>query len=130
MTKSLIMPVSKACFEPTRHWVPPGRSRGQSNVACQPVVQLVEDVVYLIVAAELPHVDVTDLCHSLATRERRHHDWVSRLLQDPGTAELKEAHWAGQERGGDQFDDQSGLLQLAAEVSAHVGPGRDAGGPR
>jgi rubrerythrin len=72
-------------------------------------VQLVEDVVDLLVAAELPHVDVTDLFHGLATRERRHHDWVGRLLQDPGTAKLKEAHRAGQEGGGDQFNDQAGL---------------------
>jgi hypothetical protein len=93
-------------------------------------VQLVEDVVDLLVAAELAHVDVTDLCHGLATRERRRHDWVGRLLQDPGTAEFNEAHRAGQEGGGDQFDDQAGLLQFAAQVSPDVGPGRDAGGPR
>jgi hypothetical protein len=57
-------------------------------------VQLVEDV-DLLVTAELSHVDVTDLCHGLGTRERRHHDWVGRLRQDPGTAELNEANRAG-----------------------------------
>ena len=76
----------------------------------------------LLVAAELSHVDVADLCHGLGTRERRHHDWVGRLFQDPGTAELNETHRAGQEGGGDQFDNQAGLLQLAAQVSADVGP--------
>jgi len=120
----------QALLEPPCHWVPLGRRRGESRFARQPVMQFVEDIVNLLGTPELSHVDVADLRHDLAARQRGDHEWVAGLLQGPGTAELKETHRAAQKGGGDQFDDQPSLLQLTTQLSAHVGPGRDAGRPR
>jgi hypothetical protein len=117
-------------LEPTRPWIPPGCRRGQPEVSCQPVLQLVENAVDLLVAAELSHVNIADLCHGLDTRKRWHHDGIGRFLQGPGGAELEEANRPGEEGGRDQLDHQAGLLQLTAQVSAHVSTGWDAGGPR